>query len=76
MSSQKSSNFEGQNLGLFIFECFMSVLYLAFGYILLFTLFFNNVVSGGIRIALGVLLGLYGLYRIFRAIRKVIRRNE
>lgn len=76
MGSRNFSKLEGQNLGLFIFECFMSVLYLAFGYILLFTLFFNNVVNGGIRIALGVLLGLYGIYRVFRAIRKVVQKNE
>ena len=64
-----------QSLGLFIFECVMSVIYLIFGLLFLFTPVFANVINGWIRIVLGILLGIYGLFRIFRAVKKLRLRH-
>lgn len=75
MNSRNTSNLEGQKLGLFIFECVMAVLYLTFGIVFLFTSLFGFI-QGWIRIALGILLGVYGIFRIFRAVMKIIGKNE
>jgi hypothetical protein len=72
MESRKiPEKIEGQKLGLLIFECVMAVLYLLLGIAFLFTSLFENVVSGWIRIALGGLLGVYGIFRIVRAVKKL-----
>ena len=71
-----SNKLEGQKLGLFIFECVMAVLYLAFSFIFLFSSLFNTAFQGGVRIALGVVLGLYGTFRIYRAIKKIVRKGD
>lgn len=73
MSPRSNTNkLEGQSLGLFIFECVMALLYLAFGVLFLFTDLFSTAINGWVRIALGVLIGIYGIFRIFRAMRKVL----
>ena len=65
----------GQNPGLYIFECVMSLLYLCISYILLFTKIFGYAVSDkNIRLALGILLGLYGIFRVYRAVKKFLNR--
>ncbi len=65
----------GQNTGLYIFECAMSLLYLCMSYILLFTRIFEDAVSDkNIRLVLGILLGVYGIFRIYRAVRKFLNR--
>jgi len=61
----------------YIFECVMSLLYLIASYILLFTKllegwFFNN---SSLRMALGILLAMYGFFRVYRAIRKFLEKN-
>jgi len=79
MSSENSDPNRDQRLGLFIFDCFMSVMYLALGIILLFTPFVKKnwpmmpdcVISG-----LGALLGLYGIYRIARVTKRIIQKNS
>ena len=71
MRTENSNKLEGQKLGLLIFECVMAVLYLAFGAIFLFTSLFATI-KGEMRIALGVLVGVYGIFRIFRAIKKML----
>jgi len=55
----------------FGFECFMSVFYLAVGLVILLTklldyYFYNS----GLKIAVGSLLAIYGIYRIFRSWNK------
>ncbi|MDL2223358.1 hypothetical protein LJB98_04575 [Bacteroidales bacterium OttesenSCG-928-M11] len=66
-----------QSLGAFIFECVMAVLYLAISYSFLFTSIFNTViVNPTIRQILGALLGLYGIFRVYRAIRKAMIRSK
>ena len=63
-------------LGWLIFECVMACLYLAFGAIFLFTPIFDRIIQGGLSIALGLVLVLYGIFRVFRAIRKIASRNN
>lgn len=67
----------GQNLTLYIFECVMAVLYLAISYAFLFTsLFIDAVSSKDLRLSLGILLGIYGVFRVFRVVRKYLQRNK
>lgn len=67
------NNFGGTNIGLYIFECVMSVLYLAIAYTLLITDIFKEALPKGIRVGLGVLFALYGIFRVFRATRKGLK---
>ena len=76
MNSDRFDRFSGTKLGLFIFECIMALFYVAFSYILLFTPLLNNRIQEGIRIGLGIVLGIYGLYRIYIAYKKITQRNE
>jgi len=76
MDFGKIQKINGQSLGLFIFECVMAVVYVALSIILLFTSFFNRSVPGGLRIGVGIVIGLYGLFRVYRAYMKIRQRNE
>ncbi|GHT72668.1 hypothetical protein AGMMS50262_02080 [Bacteroidia bacterium] len=73
---RKSNKLEGLQLGLFIFECGMSIFYLAGALVCLapsllhLERLFTNVQSG-LRIVLGVVLGIYGIFRVYRAIKKI-----
>jgi hypothetical protein len=76
--TEKSKKPDGRALALFIFESAMAILYLVFGMIFLFTSLFDVAlmkISGpdihSIKIALGLILGLYGIFRIYRAIKKL-----
>jgi len=71
--TENSKKPDGQKLSLLIFECFMAVLYLAFGVVFLFTPYFDAALRGqiGLKTALGIVLGLYGIFRIYRAVRKL-----
>jgi hypothetical protein len=77
--TEKSKKPDGKALALFVFESAMAVLYLVFGVIFLFTSLFDVAlmkISGpdfhSIKIGLGVILGLYGIFRIYRAIKKLL----
>ena len=77
MSLENPGQHSSQRLGLFIFDCFMSVFYLALGIILLFTPLSKNwAMPDGVKIGLGVLCGLYGIYRVTMATRRMIQRNR
>lgn len=76
MRTDNSGKFEGQNLTRYIFECTMSVLYLVFALILLFTNLFSNVVNGTVRLCLGILLAIYGIFRIGRVLKKLFEKNK
>ena len=76
MDSESTDRYKGIKLSLFIFECIMAVAYLVIGVILLFTNFLNNRLHPGMRIGLGVTLGLYGVFRMYRAYRKISQKNE
>jgi hypothetical protein len=75
MDSRNSNKYSVLRLSLFIFECVMAVLYIAASVTLLFTSFFSQL-TGGLRTFLGVALGLYGLFRVYRAYSKITQRNE
>ena len=60
----------GQNPGLYIFECVMALLYITISCIVLFTQIGIDAISGNLRLALGIILGIYGIFRIYRAIKK------
>jgi hypothetical protein len=76
MSVEETGKYKGQRLGLFIFDCFMSALYLVFGIIVLFTPLLKEwQVHDGIKTGLGVLFGLYGIYRVARAVKRIFRKN-
>ena len=76
MDSENTDKYMGLRLGLFIFESVMAVAYLAIGVVLLFTNFLNNRLHPGIRIGLGITLGLYGIFRVYRAYKKITQKNE
>ena len=66
-----------QNIGLYIFECVMALVYLAVSFILLFTRLFEDSISdNNVRLFLGILLGFYGIFRVYRAIRKYQKGND
>ena len=72
---------KGQKLGLFIFECVMAVFYVCLSIIMLFAHwnYFNNIDANGfkgLRIAVGIVIGIYGLFRIYRAYVKIKERDE
>ena len=65
-----------KKIGWLIFECVMAVLYLLFGVVFLFTSVFDKVIQGGFGIALGIVLVLYGIFRIFRAVKKIASKEN
>ena len=66
-----------RSIGLYIFECVMAFLYLVVSFILLFTtLFQHSIPNKNLRLFLGILLGFYGVFRIYRAIRKSKNENN
>ena len=74
MRSENNSNkFDGQQLGWLIFECVMAVFYLVFAIVFLFPslLHLSIAIQDGLRIALGIILGVYGIFRIYRVINKM-----
>jgi hypothetical protein len=76
MSAEESGKYKGQRLGMFIFDCFMSVMYLILSIILLFTSLLKNwQIQHEIKIGLGILFGLYGIFRVAR-VWVIVRRHE
>jgi hypothetical protein len=68
------SGFKGQRLALLIFEVAMSVLYLVFAVLFLFPSLFHIQFAAqleSIRVALGVILGIYGIFRVYRVVKKL-----
>jgi hypothetical protein len=71
-----STKLEGRDLALFIFECAMAVFYLLFACAFLFPSLFHIEFASqleGIRVALGAVVGLYGIFRVYRATKKLSR---
>jgi hypothetical protein len=76
MRSEDFEKFNGQKLGWFIFEAAMAVLYVVFSAIFLFPSLFHlqlnrDVIPEGFSTALGIILGIYGIFRVYRAIKKM-----
>jgi hypothetical protein len=64
------NKFKGQQLALFVFESFMAVFYVAIGLTLLvgwLTLPIRQIITT----IIGALFLLYGLFRIYRAVKKL-----
>ena len=64
----------GQKPVMFIFECVMAVVYLLVASVLLFTDYLggeNSILSNNVRMGLGIIFAVYGVLRVFRAIRKM-----
>ncbi|MDR0732945.1 MAG: hypothetical protein LBF08_02615 [Dysgonamonadaceae bacterium] len=77
MNTEEPGKYAGQRLGLLIFDCFMSVMYLVLSVILLFTSLLRSwQIQHEIKIGLGVLFGLYGIFRVARAAKMVLRKNK
>jgi hypothetical protein len=69
-----NSGLKGQKLALFIFEAAMSVFYLVFAVLFLFPSQFHIQFAPqleSIRVVLGIVLGIYGIFRIYRVIKKL-----
>jgi len=74
MDDKKTNKWEGRELALLAFEAVMAVFYLIFAVVFLFPSLFPFQISTqfeGIRVVLGVILGVYGVFRIYRVIRKL-----
>ena len=76
MDTDNTSKYNGLKFSLFIFECVMAFAYLAVSIVLLFTPLLKSNVGGELRIGLGVMLGLYGLFRVYRAYKKMTQKDE
>lgn len=76
MDFEKKDKYYGAKLALFVFECAMSIVYVVLSIMLLFTSFFNRTVPEGLRIGVGCVIGLYGLFRVYRAYIKITQKNE
>ncbi len=57
---------------LMVFESVMAVFYLFLSYLLAFTAVFGHLMDYPIRLGLGIILALYGIFRIYRAIEKIL----
>ena len=74
MDNKETDKREGPRLALLIFEGAMSIFYLLFSVVFLFPSLSPVPITtqfGGIRIALGIILGIYGIFRVYRVIRKL-----
>lgn len=69
-------------MALVIYEAAMAILYLTLGVVLLFQPLFNSIfknnmqINDGLRIMLGIILGLYGIYRVSRVIKKITQKKN
>jgi len=76
MDSKNKDRFNGQKLGLFIFESVMALFYVAFSIVLLFTDLLSRNIPKELRIGLGIILGIYGIFRVYRAYKKIAQKEE
>jgi len=74
--SDNTDKYRALKLILFIFECFMAFFYVAISIVLLFTPLFIRSIQSGLRIGLGVILGIYGVFRVYQAICKIKQKYE
>jgi len=71
--------YNGLKLMSFLWESAMAVVFIVLCIILLlFPSYFQNnpVITGGIRIGLGIVFGLYGLTKVYRAYIKVKEKDD
>ncbi len=75
MNDKDNQKVDGRYVIICIFESLMSVLYLCMAYILIATKIFENI-AAVFRIPFGILLAIYGVFRVYRAIRKLKSMKE
>ena len=71
---RKSNKQKSIQLGLLIFECGMAILYLFFAVIFIAPSILGfqlHNVQDGLRITIGVIVGIYGIFRIFRCVNRI-----
>lgn len=76
MSIMRDDDMQGMKLAKYIFECTMSVLYILFSILLLFTNIFAGSLENKTRIILGLVLGIYGIFRVYRALKKLFIKDR
>jgi hypothetical protein len=68
---------KGKHSIAFVFECFMSVFYVAIGVVLLLTTILDYAFpNSGTKYVIGSLFGIYGIYRVFRSWNRFRNRNR
>ncbi|MDR1718499.1 MAG: hypothetical protein LBR67_00040 [Dysgonamonadaceae bacterium] len=75
MSQRNNGNIPQHYSARYLFESVMAVFYVALSALLLFTNVFDTI-QGNVRLWVGVVLGLYGLFRIYRALKKLFQKEE
>jgi hypothetical protein len=78
MHTENSNKLGGKESALLIFESAMAVLYLVFALLFLFPSLFHVhlVIQNGLGTLLGIILAIYGVFRVYRAINKFRNRNK
>lgn len=66
----------GHSLYTLAFESVMAVIYVCIAYLLLCTGVLNPYIAENFRLPLGIILAVYGAFRVYRAIRRVISVNN
>jgi cytochrome b subunit of formate dehydrogenase len=76
--SENGPEKQGGGRVIFVFEAVMSVFYLVFGGILLFTRLFDGALYGNriLKLTVGILFAIYGIFRIHRSWRRIFARGE
>jgi hypothetical protein len=78
MKTEDSNKLQGQKLVFLVFECAMAVFYLLFASVFIYPSLFHLQFAEqleGIRVALGVVVGIYGIFRVYRAIKKLLLKQ-
>jgi hypothetical protein len=77
MDIEETGKYKGQRLGMFIFDCFMSALYLILSYTLLFTPFLKNwQMPDSFKTGIGILFGIYGIFRVSRVAKRIFQKKR
>jgi len=67
----------GLKLSMLAIECAIALLYVFFSIVLLFTHYFDrSYLPKQLITGVGIVIGLYGLFRIYRAYVKIKERDE
>lgn len=67
----KNPKLDGRSLFALVFESVMAVLYICIAFLLLKTQVLDAIIAENFRLPLGLILALYGLFRIYRAIKRI-----
>jgi len=79
MNFEKMRKYNGTKLMSFMWESVMAVIFIVLCIILLlFPSYFQNnpVITGGLRIGLGIVFGLYGLAKVYKAYTKMKVKDD